>query len=510
MTEEIEQSLNCDLLIVGFGVTGACAALEARSEGADVLVLERASGGGGTSALSEGVIYLGGGTKLQRDLGIEDDVESMFRFLDATCNVSNKAVLRKFCDGSVAHFDWLEEQGVPFARELYTDKHICPPAGPGLFGTGNEKVWPYREIAQWAYRGHLVNGPTGNAGSKLMEVLLARCIEAGVRFIGDARVLHLSRNREERVTGAAFRRHGIDHSASARQGVLLATGGFQMNRRMVARDFPFLLEHGVPIGDDYSDGSGIEMAQEIGADVESIGALHATASIYPPGQLVKGIIVNKLGKRFVAEDSYHGRTAAFVFDQPDRKAYLIVDSEIFAYPELAEFFRYRLIDGWDSVAEMERGLGITERSLQKTLADYNEFAAQGRDPQFGKYPDWLKPFDNGPYAAFDLSADKVLYHYHSLGGLRVDDNARVIATTGEPIEGLYAAGSCAAGITQTAKGYASGMTLANGSFFGRVAARHATTGSGTVTRVDAEGVAPRVQWRLTMNRSFVPTGIDDS
>ena len=475
MSEEVGPLLDCDLLIVGFGITGACAALEARANGADVLVLERASGGGGTSALSEGVIYLGGGTTLQRDLGVDDDPESMYRFMDATCNVSNKSVLSRFCDGSVDHFDWLEAQGVPFTRELYTDKHICPPTGPGLFSTGNEKVWPYREIARWAHRGHLVDGPTGNAGSKMMEVLLARCVEAGVRFIGDARVLRLVQEEGTgRVTGAEYRQTGKEHAAHARRGVLLATGGFQMNRTMVARDFPFLLEHGVPIGNDYSDGSGIEMAQAIGADVESIGALHATASLYPPSQLLKGIIVNKLGKRFVAEDSYHGRTAAFIFDQPDRKAYLIVDSEIFAYPELAEFFRYGLIDGWETVAEMERDLGIVEGSLQQTLADYNEFAAEGRDPQFGKYRDWLKSLDKGPYAAFDLSADVVRYHYHSLGGLKVDADARVIGTDGRPVDGLYAAGSCAAAIIQTAKGYGSGMTLANGSFFGRVAAQHAT------------------------------------
>lgn len=475
MSEEIGTSLECDLLIVGFGVTGACAALEARANGADVLVLERASGGGGTSAMSEGVVYLGGGTKLQRDLGVDDDPESLFRFLDASCDVADKELLRKFCDGSVDHFDWLEEQGVPFARELYTDKHICPPTGPGLFSTGNEKVWPYRDIARPAYRGHLVNGPTGNAGSKLMEVLLARCVEAGVRFVGDARAKRLVLDDSGRVEGVEFRRMAENHVAHGRRGVVLATGGFQMNPKMVGRNYPFLLEHGVPIGDDYSDGSGIEMGQAIGADVESIGAIHATASFYPPSGLVRGIVVNKLGKRFVAEDSYHGRSAAFVFDQPDRKAYLIVDSEVFAYPELADFFKFRLIDGWETVAEMEQALGIVEGSLQDTLAEYNRFAEKGQDPQFGKYPDWITPLDNGPYAAFDLSADAVLYHYHSLGGLKVNADAQVIGTNGEAIDGLYAAGSCAAGIIQTAKGYASGMTLANGSFFGRVAARHAVS-----------------------------------
>lgn len=468
-------ALECDLLVIGYGIAGACAAIEARTAGADVLVLERATGGGGTSALSEGVIYLGGGTRLQRDLGVEDDADALFAFMDACCGVSDKAMLRRFCDGSAAHFEWLEARGVPFRRELFTDKHICPPNGPGLFSSGNEKVWPYRDIARPAYRGHLVDGPTGNAGSRMMAELLARCEELGVRFVGDARATALHREADGRVTGAIFRSAGQEQHVRALRGVVIATGGFQMNRQMVERDYPFLLDHGVPIGTDASDGSGISLAQAIGADTESIGAVHATASFYPPSGLVRGIIVNRLGQRFVAEDSYHGRTAAFLFDQPDRKAWLIVDSEVFAYPDLAAAFNYRLVDGWETVAETERDLGMPKGLLERTVAEYNEFAAQGRDPQFGKCAEWLKPLAAAPYAAFDLSADQVLYHYHSLGGLRVDADARVIGTDDAPIPGLYAAGSCAASIIQTAKGYASGMTLASGSFFGRMAARHACT-----------------------------------
>jgi glycine/D-amino acid oxidase-like deaminating enzyme len=68
-----------DVVVVGFGAAGACAAIEARSSGAKVLVLERASGGGGTSALSTGQIYLGGGTPIQKACGFEDSPEEMSR-----------------------------------------------------------------------------------------------------------------------------------------------------------------------------------------------------------------------------------------------------------------------------------------------------------------------------------------------------------------------------------------------------------------------------------------------
>ncbi|MBW8910932.1 MAG: FAD-dependent oxidoreductase, partial [Sphingomonas sp.] len=391
--QSTDPTLNCDLLVIGFGITGAAAALEARSHGADVLVLERATAGGGTSALSEGVIYLGGGTRLQRDLGVEDDPDALYAFLDAIADVPEKDILRRFCDGNVEHFDWLEAQGIPFARVLYTDKHLCPSGGEGLYSTGNEKVWPYRKIARPALRGHLVTGPAGNCGLKAMEVLLRRCEEEGVRFSGDSRVTRLIQDESGRIIGAAFRRDGQDLVAHAAKGVVIATGGYQ--------------------------------------------------TFYPPAQLIKGIVVNRDGQRFVAEDSYHGRTAAFIFEQPGQQAYLIVDSETFAYPELAKFFDIELIDGWETAAEMERDLEMPAGALQATINNYNMFAAKGEDPQFGKYPEWLQPLDKAPYAAFDLSVGKTKYFYHSLGGLKVDADARVIGTHGAPIPGLYAAGSCA-------------------------------------------------------------------
>ena len=77
-----------DVLVVGLGAAGAAAALEAARAGADTLVLERAGGGGGTSAMSGGVLYLGGGTALQKACGFEDSAEAMFDYLRASCGES--------------------------------------------------------------------------------------------------------------------------------------------------------------------------------------------------------------------------------------------------------------------------------------------------------------------------------------------------------------------------------------------------------------------------------------
>ena len=465
--------MEADIVIIGMGIAGACAALSARNAGASVLVIERSSGGGGTSAMSSGIFYMGGGTALQRDLGVEDDPDEMYRYMLASCAVTDPGILQRFCEGCPEHFDWLEMQGIRFARSLYSDKHMCPATPEGLLSTGNEKVWPYREIARPALRGHRVDREGDNAGLPAMEALLARCNEAGVGVLFDSTVLQLLTGEAGRVSGATVRRFGEVIEVAARRGVVLATGGFQMNRAMIAEHADYLLEHGVPIGSPNSDGSGIALAQQLGAAVTSMDAVHATASFYPPSQLIRGIIVNVHGQRFVAEDSYHGRTAAHIFEQPGQKAWLILDSAIFSYPELAEFFRYELVDGWETVAEMEVGLGMPPGSLQDTIDRYNEDAAAGRDRRFGKYSEWLQPLDKAPFAAFDLSLGQALYHYHTLGGLKVDADARVMDTRGSAIPGLFAAGSCAATIVETAKGYASGMTLSSGSFFGRIAGANA-------------------------------------
>lgn len=458
-----------DVVIVGYGIAGACAALEAHRAGADVLLIERASGGGGTSMLSSGIFYLGGGTALQRDLGVADDPQQMFQFLQASAGVPDIALLRTFCDRSAEHFDWLEAQGVPFRREMFKDKAVCPATPEGLLSTGNEKVWPYREVATPAMRGHRVDRAGDNAGSLAMEQLIARCTEAGIPLIADARVDALVTDGDGRIVGIRARSGERTLHIRARRGVVLATGGFQMNRAMVETYLPALSGNSEPIGVPYNDGAGVALGRAAGAALRGMRTANVTASFYPPSKLIKGIVVNAAGERFVAEDSYHGRTAGMVMEQPGGLAYLILDAETFAYPEAIEFFRHRFVDGWESVAEMEAGLNLPEGSLQRTMDRYNAAARRGEDPELGKHPDWLKPLDVAPFAAFDISLNEAVHRFHTLGGLAVDAKARVVSESGHPIAGLYAAGACAASIPQDGKAYASGMTLAAGSLFGRIA-----------------------------------------
>lgn len=462
---------SAEVVVVGYGIAGACAALEAKRAGADVLVLERASAGGGASALSSGIFYLGGGTAVQKAAGYDDTPEEMYKFLMANGVAPNSEIVRAFCDGCVEHFDWLEQQGVQFERSYFPGKAVFLTTTTCLMSTGNEKVWPYSEVAKPAPRGHKVAREGENAGSLAMEALLARCDEAGVRAKYDAQVNALIINAEGRVVGVRIRQGGQEHYIRALRGVILSTGGYNMNREMLEKYAPHLLGNSVPLAVPYNDGSGILLGEAAGAATQAMDGFIATASFYPPSQLIKGILVNTNGERFVAEDSYHGRTAAFVMEQPGRKAYLILDSEIFAYPELTDYSHHTLVDGWETVEEMEAGLQLPKGSLQKTLDDYNRHAAEGHDPLLHKQPEWVKPLNVGPYAAFDVSFNKSVYLFITLGGLKTTARTEVIGVDGNLIPGLYAAGNCASTLSRDGKDYASGLSLGPGSFFGRVAGR---------------------------------------
>src|SRR6266545_6092387 len=167
-----EWSEAAGVLVVGFGIAGGCAAVESASTGADVLVLERAAVAGGTSALAGGHFYLGGGTAVQRATGHPDSAEEMYRYLLSVSRDPEPEKIRAYCDDSVEHFDWLEGLGFQFERSYYPHKAVIQPGTEGLMYTGNEKVWPYRDMATPAPRGHKVPVPGEMEGAGMVVDLL--------------------------------------------------------------------------------------------------------------------------------------------------------------------------------------------------------------------------------------------------------------------------------------------------------------------------------------------------
>lgn len=466
-----------DVVVIGFGIGGGCAAVAAAAAGVRVLVLERAAAAGGTTSLAGGHFYLGGGTAVQQETGHPDSPDEMYKYLVAVSRQPDLAKIRAYCDGSVNHFDWLEGLGFQFERSYFPGKAVIQPNTEGLMYTGNEKVWPFLEKAVPAPRGHKVPvaGDTGGAGM-VIELLLKRAANLGVRIqyeTGATELIVDGADAETRVTGVRWKQFSKTGAIRAKS-VIIAAGGFVMNPDMVAQFTPKLAEKPFVLGNTYDDGLGIRMGVSAGGATQHMDQIFITAPPYPPSILLTGLVVNKLGQRFVAEDSYHSRTSGFIMDQPDSAAFLIVDEAHLEHPKIP---LVPLIDGWETVAEMEAALGIPRGNLAATLERYNLYAARGEDPDFHKQPEFLAPQDKGPWGAFDMSLGKAMYAGFTLGGLATSVDGQVLREDGTAVSGLYAVGACASNIAQDGKGYASGTQLGEGSFFGRRAGGHAALGA---------------------------------
>ncbi|HEX2483933.1 MAG TPA: FAD-dependent oxidoreductase [Myxococcota bacterium] len=457
----------CGVLVVGLGAAGAAAVLEARAAGAEVLALERASAGGGTSALSGGVLYLGGGTPLQKECGFEDSPEEMFKYLMASCGPRpDEPRIRLYCEGSVDHYHWLLDQGVPFKAVFYPHYSGEPPTDDGLVYSGTENAWPYDRVARPAPRGHVPQVP-GQAGPLLMQKLLAAVGGSGATVQVDTRVLALVVDDGGAVLGAIARSGGRERAIRARGGVVLATGGFINDARMLALHAPHLARCRYRVGAEGDDGGGIRLGLAAGGAPMNLGMGSVSLPVTPPKAILKGVLVNGLGQRFVNEDAYFGRLGECALVHHDGRCFWILDDATFVRPDVPR----RVAAVGETIGELERELAMPEGALAGTIDLYNRHAARGEDPLFHKKAEWVVPLEQPPFGALDCTVDGSLYAAFTLGGLHVDGEGAVRTPAGRPIPGLYAAGRASACLA--APGYASGLSLGDGTFFGRRAGRAA-------------------------------------
>lgn len=471
-----------DVLVVGFGCAGAAAAYEAAAAGADVLVLERAGGPGGSSALSGGELYLGGGTPVQRACGFEDSADDMFAYLDAALGPhADQEKLRLYCEGSTAHFQWFVDRGLTFEPTLWDAPTWMPTTKDGLMWLG-ENAWPYNEIARPAPRGHRC-ATDAFGGWLVMEKLVAAAEGAVAAVQADTLATALIVDDSGRVVGVTARRHGRDLAFRARKGVVLTTGGFADNEEMLADHAPHLIGHD-KVSDGLDDGSGIRMAAALGAATRRMAVVELALTALP-AMVTRGMLVNAHGQRFINEDVYPGLfSVAAVLTQP-APYWVIIDEE--GYESIPEAERWGVVPRFvtETLAELEAELGMPRGALESTVGTYNTHAAKGLDPYFHKDPRWLRPL-KGPFAAVDPRAG---FHRggrpgsgagtgaagFTLGGLHTTVDGEVLDVSGDPVPGLYAAGRAASGIH--GEGYVSGTSLGDGTFFGRRAGVAAAGGA---------------------------------
>lgn len=522
----------CDLAVAGFGGAGAAAALEAHEQGLETVVFDRFKGGGAT-AISGGIFYAGGGTRLQKESGYEDSSENMFNYLKLEVQgaVSDET-LKDFCDKSVINFDWMEGHGVPFDASFCSFKTSYPPDDKFFYYSGNESFPPYSDVATPAPRGHRGHRK-GMSGAAIFEPMRDSVMRKKIQVETNSRVVALLSDTEGRVIGLKTIRlsgkvsrfvhnalytfqfltrygalfwpplfsvlnvlaekiettFGDSRYIRARKGVVMSTGGFYVNQKWIKEHAPDYVG-GSPLGTISDDGSGISLAIDMGAKTELMDSVSAWRFINPPMAFTKGVIVGPSGQRICNEMLYGAQLGEQMMKKHEGKGYVILDDKTYKstladlkldralwfHVMLGAFYLWLGNKKDDTLAGLARKLDIDPNAMVKTIEDYNAVAASDEPDSLGKPKSNMPVLGDGPYHAIDAS-----YHYFfvpcpslTLGGLKVDEKSGLtVREDGSEIPGLYAAGRTAVGIPS--RGYVSGLSIADCIYSGRRAAQHAAT-----------------------------------
>ncbi|MEH6581425.1 MAG: FAD-binding protein [Halioglobus sp.] len=531
--DEFNWDDSVDIAVLGFGGAGAAAAIEARDAGADVAVVERFNGGGSTK-ISGGILYAGGGTRIQRDASVEDSPENMYNYLvreaaDAVC----ENTLRHFCEDSAENLDWLMEQGVPFQASLCPFKTSYPSNQYYLYYSGNEAFPPYTDTAKPAARGHRAHGK-GVSGAALFEPLREAAQRKGVKILtqncalglitgtkGEVLGIRLARLQAKSLSGwlhrklydllifsryasmyvpvitwvlrAALKKLESSYSETlnlrATRGVIISTGGFFYNRDMVEEYAPRHLP-GMPLGTIGDDGSGILLGESVGGETGLMENVSQWRFVNPPESFIKGVLVDMRGQRICNEMLYGAQLGEQIQEKADGDAWLILDARLIKRamreigPSRAMWFQSATALMYLLVARKKAGslsaladkIGIPASALQETLRQYNSDAKSGKDDPLGKPASHRQLLEEGPWYALDCRVTGIVRNPSiTLGGLRVDQTTgEVLSASGGKVGGLYAAGRSAVGIASHS--YVSGLSIAGCVFSGRRAGRHAAGG----------------------------------
>ncbi|WP_044871422.1 FAD-binding protein [Pseudomonas sp. LFM046] len=518
---------SADLLVVGLGGAGVCAALEARGQGVSVLALERFAGGGAT-ARSGGVVYAGGGTPHQAEAGIKDSPQAMFDYLrQEVGDAVSEETLRDFCERSRDNLAWLERQGAGFQGSVPPMKTSYPSDKYFLYYSGNEAVPSYAATAQPAPRGHRALG-SGMSGYNLYNPLKASALRQGVRLRSQCEVRRLVTDASGRVIGVeaweipagspAARRHarlarwtdalhpyapplaerlrrkvrelelahGERRLIRALHGVLLSAGGFVFNRAMLTVHAPRYLD-GLPLGTSGCNGSGLRLGRSAGGTLQRMDKVSAWRFINPPLAWARGVIVNAVGQRYCNEEVYGAKLGHAMVEEQGGRAILIINRALFreAFAQIGpgKVWSFQRLPALlnllfnarrgNSVAQLAERIGLPPEALARTLADYNAVARGEREDALGKSRGFLVSLEQGPWYALDLSFASKLYPCPviTLGGLRVcERSGQVLNHDGQPVPGLFSAGRNAVGVASNF--YVSGLSLADCVYSGRRAGAH--------------------------------------
>jgi fumarate reductase flavoprotein subunit len=450
-----------DVVVIGGGLAGFSAAIEAARCGADVALLEKQDTIGGSTVMSGGSFAFADSHE-QRAAGLKDSPQVL---RDDLLRVGGYANDTRLVDAYAAHqaetYAWLKGIGVSF---------------PTVFAAGGQSV----------PRSHRTDPKA------LMRLLRAAADATGrisIRLGAPVQRLDASPGGGTVRGVIAADRAGREMRIEAKRGVVVASGGFSRNDRLLALFAPSQAR-AQRMGGPGNTGDGLLMAWKLGAGVRDMGFIKGTFGSHPSASpeeykpllaIYRGAIaVNKAGKRFVNEAISYKIIGDRCLEQEDAIAYQIFDQPIFEQSDpgvpafdLQEAFGAGRIDSAPTIGELARKLGIDAPGLESTVAKYNLDVTRGRDSLHGRVGlsnvdfGTLREIARPPYYAYACTS-VVLATYC---GLAVDERMQVLDVFDQPIERLYAAGEVVGGLHGAA--YMSSSANGKAAIFGRLAGRAA-------------------------------------
>jgi succinate dehydrogenase/fumarate reductase flavoprotein subunit len=506
-----------DVVVLGSGGAGLTAALTAAVNGASVEVYEKAATVGGTTAVSGGIVWIPAHGRLADGELTVDDAMAYLRA--QSLGVMDEDLVETFVRTGPEMLDFVEAHS-DLVFEVADGFPDYKPELPGGRPAGGRslnakpvdlaRLGPWRDRitsfpadfsnvgidAETRARIHAaVDDDAGDycvAGTALIAGLLKGLLDLGVTPHTGARAVELIADPLG-IVGVRIAKGDNEIRVHARRGVVLGTGGFEWDSKLVDAYLRGPMRGAV--SPPNNTGDGLRMAMAHGADLANMGEAWWVPIVQLPGDTFEGhprsrsvrlertrprsIIVNRAGKRFLNEaGEYNSMAGPFHFLDPklgyaNDPAWIVFDSLHLKHYGFLGVDPDGPAPDWfapsKDLAELSEKTGIDADGLQRTLTAWNENVSKERDPDFGRGASaydgyWgdqnatssalktLGPIDTPPYYAVPVSIGAM----GTKGGPRTDRDGRVLHVNGAAIPGLYAAGNAMAGATGKAYGGAGG------------------------------------------------------
>ena len=488
VASEAQQDQSADVVVVGGGGAGLAAAISASQKGANVVIVEK-NGEVGGDTLVCGAIYNTPDEPLQNKVTMTDAVKTTVEKALAEDPINDAhAALQKEVQAQWDEYKASGRTDLFDTKEWYALQTWINGDKVGDLDLVKVLCYDSYEGLEWIESlGMEFSDIIGQGAGSLWQRTHTSTMQMGTGFIStyvenilkDEKITVLTSSTAEKlvqddagkVTGVVCKdKAGNEFTVSANMGVVLATGGFAANSKMVQEyntsgKWNDLSKVMTTNRFSSSQGDGISMALEAGAsltDMEQIQLLYlgnvkdGQLTKYPPRD-VNGtdqiIFINKEGKRFVREDGRRDEICLAVMAQTDSMFYMLESGDGAGYVDITDpnwrsadgfTFDYLKENGYilvaDTLDDLASQMGIDAATLKETVDSFNA-AADGGTDEFGRTL-YSTKLENGPWV---VTARQACVH-HTMGGVTIDTETRVLDEAGQPISGLYAAGEITGGI----------------------------------------------------------------